>query len=631
MRGVIVTTLVVCLLVAIAPWLKGGQDPLGMLISGFALLLAELLLMRQPEARRLKPGPMAVGFVGLVAFACVSLLWTSNNYSTGLWIVQWVLALLVFRLSYVIAGEPQGRQLMVTGYLVSVAVFAVWGVGMFLFAEYGRLTGTFYWANPAAAYLIPAVVLAVDAVRRSKGRTQWLWTLGAAGFLAAFLLTDSRAATAVLLVVSLLYLLIYRLGKHFWIHFLFILVCGWLLSLGLVYVSTKTAHHTTKAVPGSRFAEAVRGESSSGSDRLYFINSALEMWFDAPVGGKGAGTYGDEHPKYQHRVVSASANAHNVYIQILAELGLIGFSLLCMGLLGLMFGALRGLARRPQYLPVAVGLAGLLLHMALDIDATYPALLGLAATLAGLIYAQGGERRGPVRFTGILVTLAVLAPILSLYLDSVHRARGESAQLDQDYELAAEEFGRAHAGFMVNPDMISAEGIALYALGVVEPAKAKDSFAVALDRARQASAMDPLDGQHHQLAGRVLIQMNDLAAAEKEFRLALAADPYNHPDYALDLTVVLARVGRLDEAVATARSMLDLYPDDVVNNRNGDPTIGVTLANLEAFIGNVALDKGDLVAARTAAARALVLDRTNLRGRALMRQVEQRSVPAAAQ
>jgi tetratricopeptide (TPR) repeat protein len=102
----------------------------------------------------------------------------------------------------------------------------------------------------------------------------------------------------------------------------------------------------------------------------------------------------------------------------------------------------------------------------------------------------------------------------------------------------------------------------------------------------------------------------------------LRLDPYNHPDYALDLARVQQQTGEVDGAVRTAQAMLAQYPQEVVDNRSNDATVKPALADLEALVGNVYLKQGRLREAGEAATRALKLDPDSLRGRALRHQVE---------
>lgn len=629
LRPIVLMTLVICVVVAMAPWLTGGQEPLAMVLSGAVLLLGVLLSWRQPEVRRLRRGPLVFAFGGLLLWALASALWSANQYSTWLWVVQWLLAGLAFRLTYVVAGEAKGREWLVRGYLISVAVFSVAALGIYLWGEYDRLTGTFYWANPAAAYLIPAVLIVLDRVRRARGRRIYAWIGFAILTLLSFWLTDSRAATAVLGLFVAIYLLVSPTPKRYWIHFVFIMAISFTLSIGVAKLSTLIAQHSPKAIPGSRFAEAASGESKSGRDRFSYIESAFQMWFTHPLQGVGAGAYGDVHPQYQPQVVNASSNAHNLYVQVLAELGLVGAVLLATVLLALFMGVLRGIVARPEMAAVALGVAGLLLHSGLDIDARYPSLLVLAGVLLGLVYGQWRQMRQRVSWRWPVVALLLMVPLAQLYQNQVWAERGKLAQDDSDFALATERYAAAQVGIMYNPDVISAEGINWLAIGAAGGSGQTEALNRALELARSAQRHDPRDGQHYQLEGRVLLARRDVKGAQQAFRRALELDPHNHPDYALDLATAQVVAGDESGAVTTAKAMLGQYPIDVVVQRNADLTLPPTLANLEAVIGNVALHQGDLATARAAAERGLRWDGQSLRVRALKAQVDKLTSPVA--
>lgn len=633
-RPVILGTVVVCLAMAMAPWLTGGQEPLGLLLSGFSLALGALLIWRQPTARVLRRGPLVVSFGLLIALGMASWLWTANTYSTGLWVVQWLGAGLAFRLSYAISSEAKGRQWVIRAYLVSVVLFCGAAVWMYFTSNYGRLTGTFYWANPAAAYLLPAIILAVDGIRRVVGRAQYYWVGLTTLFLTCFFLADSRATTAVLLVIIILYLLLVKLNKRFWILFLFSLVLAFGMSTGAARLAAISSENNTKLTPGSRFAEALKGDAMSGSDRAYYLDSALRMWYAHPLGGVGAGAFGDVQPQYQKRVVSATTSAHNAYVQTLAELGLGGALLLASVLLCLLLGSLRGLVSRPELVPLGVGTLGVLLHVGVDIDAKYPAILCLVGIFFGLMYAQNNFKWVKTSWVWPAIALLVLIPVVSLYLSGTRFQHGKTAQANGDYELAREKFALAASGVVYNPDAYTARGINAYTLGLSTDQGSEEyrgRMQEALEQARLAQAHDLHDGQHFQLAGRVLAQQGRLAEAETAFRQALARDRLNHPDYMLDLAQVLVRQGRAKEALQEAQSMLGLYPQWVVDNRVADESLRPVLADLEALCGNIWLSQGQIEPARAAAMRALKLHKENLRGRALENQLRKLEPAAPSQ
>jgi O-antigen ligase len=622
MRGVIVGTLTGCLLLVMAPWMSGGQQPLAMMMSGGALLLGALLVWRQPEARRLKWGPLALTWWLLMGFGVLSLGWSISRYSTGLWLVQWLMAGLAFWLAYTLAGEERGREWLVRGYMGSALLFCGVAIWMYLTGTYDRLTGTFYWANPAAAYLLPAILVAVDRMRRGMNKQVYGWLAVSVILLVSFWLTDSRGAGLVLVITGVLYLVLVPTPKRFWIYFVFSLGLSLAVSLGLAKASNMFAHHGPKQAPGARLAEVATGESQSLKDRLNYLGSGFEIWFSHPVGGTGAGTYAEAHPQYQNRVVSASSSAHNIYVQLLAELGLVGAALVAGVLLWLVLGLVRGLALAPGTLPLVLGVVGLLLHFGLDIDARYPALLALVAVLAGLVYRQHNEARGAVSWRLAVVAAVVLVPLVSLYQSDVWAHRAQVDQDDGGYDLAADHYAAAAQGLLYDPDVLSAEGINLYALGSAGGKDAKATLEAALERARQAERMDPWDGQHHQLEGRVLAALGRGDEAQAAFREALRLDPYNHPDYAYDLAAAQLRAGDAAGAVQTARDMLAQYPPAVVANRSADASVRPAVAGLEVLMGNVDLQQGRLAEAEKAARSALSVNPGNLGARALEHQVE---------
>jgi len=541
------------------------------------------------------------------------------------WLTEWALAALAFRLAYGVAAEPRGRQWLIRLYLVSAGIFGMDALWVFLTTSYPRLTGSFFWPNPAAAYLLPALVTSFDRLRQARGRKALAWLGACTGFVATFLLTDSRAALIIIVFILLLYLLIASL-KGFWIKFLLVLVLGFGLSVGLAALSTRTAHHSWSLIPGSRLAQVASGEPASLTDRVDYVKSAFEIWWLHPILGTGAGTYADVHPRFQQGAETASSDAHNLYAQVLSELGLVGALALAATLLWLFAGCLRGLLRNPELIPVALGMAALLLHFAVDIDASYPALLLLAAVLAGLLYAQWWPQRGRSSWYPAGLAAVVMVPVISLYQSGVWAAVGQAAQDNNNYAQAVSDYAAAHRGVAYDPDYVDAEGIDWYTLAAVGANGARADAQLALERARTAEKLDPDDGQHYQLEGRVLALTGNLKGAAAAFTTALKLDPYDHPEYALELATVQLDEGERARALATANAMLTKYPPAVVVNRNLDTSIRPTLSDLDAFVGNLELQGGNLPVARQAAGRALQQDPADLRARALEVQVGERAI-----
>lgn len=629
LRPEIMRAIILCLAVAMAPWFTGGQKPMAMLISGLALLLAALLVWRQSAVPRVGSRGLVWSYAALMAWAAASCFWTANTYSTVVWVVVLGLAGLAFKLSYVLAAVDAGREWLIRLYVAISLASTGYGFWLYFTETYDRLTGPFYWPNPMAAYLIPAILLAMDRVG-IRGRQRWAW-LGLLVILGtAFALTDSRAGTVVLAVVAIGFLVIRRPEIKHWTLLVLGLIGVVTMTFAAVQLRQLTVSDVKATSPGSRFAEAAAGESMSGSDRIYYIKSAVAMWQKNPVLGVGAGAYGDVHPQYQLRVVSASTSAHNFYVQTLAELGIVGVGLLIAGLIVLAWGVWRGLREAAGGSgPLAFGLLGLLMHVGLDIDARYPAIVLLVAVLAGAIYREQPVAWKAMTWRPVVLTAALMAPLISLHLSAGWTDKARVSQDEGEYGLAAEQFAFAHQWPVYNPDVISAEGINHYTVGLLDKTARPSEAALALDRARQAAAEDPADGQHRQLEGRALMMQGDLAGAERALREALRLDPYNHPEYAMDLATALYRLGRPQEAQKIARAMVDQYPQEVVDNRANDATLKPTLAMLWVMLGEQEQREGRLQAAADAAAQALRIDSKNPRALMLTTDLRKTSVSGA--
>ena len=113
-----------------------------------------------------------------------------------------------------------------------------------------------------------------------------------------------------------------------------------------------------------------------------------------------------------------------------------------------------------------------------------------------------------------------------------------------------------------------------------------------------------------------------LSGAEAAFEEALHYDPYNHPDYALDLATDELIMGQPKAALRTANQMLGQYPIPVALNRSLDPTVMPNLADLFALVGNTDLSEGDLAGAERAAKQGHRYDSASIRVQALQHKLQ---------
>ncbi|MCY7303443.1 MAG: O-antigen ligase family protein [Thermoleophilia bacterium] len=225
--------------------------------------------------------------------------------------------------------------------------------------------------------------------------------------------------------------------------------------------------------------------SASGNGRAAYWRVAARMVGREPLLGAGAGSFGSTWVK-ERPVANEARDAHNLYLETLAELGPVGLALL-LAVLAAPFASLRRVRCDPSA-PAAAGvLVAFLLHAAVDWDWEIP-LLVLVALACG-------------------VTLLVLDP----------RKRSVALTTGRRVALVGAVCAALGAALVVHVGNRAA-GDALDALAADEPERA----AVA---ARRAQAWMPWSSEGDQLLGEALAEDGRDEAAREVLRRAARRDP----------------------------------------------------------------------------------------------------------
>jgi hypothetical protein len=238
---------------------------------------------------------------------------------------------------------------------------------------------------------------------------------------------------------------------------------------------------------------------SSLNNRLFsFSNDGrIGLWriaahdFEAhPLIGSGAGTY--ESVYLLHRPTSAKVrDAHSLYLETLAELGVVGLALLVTALLVPAVGAVR--MRRHPLVPIAFGAyVTFLVHAGVDWDweVTAVTLAGLLCG-TGLVLAARGEQEpnrvrlaAPVRVALFAVTVAICVVSFVGLIGNTALASSQQAIVDGRWAHAASQAERGIRWAPWSPNGRQYLGEAQFALG-------HDS--AGLVNVRRAIRQDPRD------------------------------------------------------------------------------------------------------------------------------------------
>ncbi len=259
--------------------------------------------------------------------------------------------------------------------------------------------------------------------------------------------------------------------------------------------------------------------SVSGNGRTDYWRVAWTMTRDEPLLGTGAGSF-EAHWLRDRPVSFHARDAHNLYLETLAELGPVGLAVL-LATLALPLVALRR-ARRFPLGPAAGGaLAAYLLHAGVDWDWEIPAVT-VPALFCAAVLLMPERPEVTVSLTGRrrAGALALAVPVLAVALVAHVGNRAAAASID--------------AATSGEPEL-------------------------ALDQARRAISWAPWSDEPWQLRGEAELLRNDDVAARISLTRALDLNPQNWGAW-LDLAVVSDGEAR-DRALEQVSRLNPLSPD----------------------------------------------------------------------
>ncbi len=173
---------------------------------------------------------------------------------------------------------------------------------------------------------------------------------------------------------------------------------GWAAAIALALVPYAAAVVGERgSAQNPTFGASAQRLGSVGSNRYAYWRVAFRTFLEHPVKGTGAASFRVDWLR-ERPFRESVLDAHSLYFETLAELGLVGFVLLCALLAGVLLALRRALDADPA---LAIGPAAALtvwaIHAGVDWDWEMPGLTLVAVTLAGMLLAQAESGRGEDR------------------------------------------------------------------------------------------------------------------------------------------------------------------------------------------------------------------------------------------
>jgi O-antigen ligase len=336
---------------------------------GAAEVLSALLVVAwlaggvRQRALTVRGGAIVVTLAAMIALALVSIGYAGDKASAIKESLKWLELLLALLIVCDLAREPNAARLVIGAMFVAGAAEAAYGAVQFItdsgpgaFALQGALRafGHFDQPNPFAGYLTTILPLAVCmALTPANPRAfRWLAALATLCLAVGIGLSQSRGAWLGGTVAALCLLLAWNGTTR-----------RLLIPIG-VSATLVLAMALTGLLPASildRLSQAVEyfgvfdvrsvqvtSENWAVVERMAHWQAGWYMFLDHPWFGVGAGNYAEAYPTYFVGMWrEALGHAHNYYLNILAELGVVGGGILVL-LLGLVFRQLGGALVRSE-------------------------------------------------------------------------------------------------------------------------------------------------------------------------------------------------------------------------------------------------------------------------------------------
>jgi hypothetical protein len=203
-----------------------------------------------------------------------------------------------------------------------------------------------------------------------------------------------------------------------------------------------------------------RFSSTSSNFRFTWWHQAWHGFVSHPLDGIGAGAFNLLNLRYRTSYLDFTTEPHNLPVQLLSELGVIGLALLAAGVI-LLVGRPR---RRPGHeLALWLLLPAFLVHALVDVDWDFVAVAAPALVAAGALVGRPAERRVAVSFLlpAVGIAIVMLGSLVSPWLAQRWTSEAYAAGSARTLTLA----DRAHAFDPLLVDPYWLKGDALEAQG----------------------------------------------------------------------------------------------------------------------------------------------------------------------
>ena len=389
-------------------------------VGACAMLLLFFLLPRPRSTLNILSMPVLLPLWCFLGWSVLSLLWSHNNYEGSIKLLDWGGALLTAFLVTQTFNQPKDVDrclyvLFAIGVVLASIGLLQYHYGFDLIDQHYPPALTFNNKNMAAQYLLLLIPIGLLMMLRISA-PHWKILLLGGSMAQVILLFYGTTRNAILCFILQLALLLFFLiretmkrwhDRGFWQRFCIYVGVGICILFLLSLLSKGDGSLITYTI--QRLETLWKHAMSySGETRFPIWRNTIEMIKDHWLIGVGIGNWMVEYPLYYRSAMVdwemgldiQHINTHNDYLELFAELGLVGLLLMIWGATGV---ARRGgqMAFKLDYdgrvvmVLLLVAMAGLALNAAGSFAFEQPAPICLFVVYAGLIEVYWRNYQGP--------------------------------------------------------------------------------------------------------------------------------------------------------------------------------------------------------------------------------------------
>ena len=527
--------------------------------------------------------PVFLSLFLFLAASFVSAIFSVNkyvSYSYTFYLLSLILVFLVISGIYIV-GHIKKILYFILGLALLESVISIY----FLFISTGifdtnktRMVGTFYWPNPLAGFLLFGIPISLYLFWQSK-KKRFFYLIPCSLILAVFVLTYSKGAYLSIIVPILILSYYYReiIKKEFLVKVLALVFLSAILVFGISEINKRTYSEDTYSANFVNTLD-IKEEEMSSITRLAYYKGAFDISLDNKLIGTGANTFEYVYPQYQDSPVERSRFVHNYYLKVLSEMGIFGFLGFMSFVLGLAFIGFRLLKTklRKVSLPFFAAVLGVLVHIGIDFDFSYPAIFFcfwiFAAILYGFCLKKQTKEEKKLNLVFVFVGFFILVKGVSLFFSSNNFDQAQICYSNREYEEAKNYYERSINLLNDDPQVYYNIGKVDYMLDQKDEAK---------ENALKAVNLNPYISKNYYFLGKIYQKDEDYKEAESNFKKAIELDPINTPDYYIDLASLYLQNDQKEKARNTVDTILPLYSETVLGTLHLNKSLPLKIDKLK--------------------------------------------------